>query len=429
MLWSVTPRAISRSAVRHWSARSKRATDSVSSSRRSLPGSRGTSRSCGAPREPAVLLVLAEMREGDGEAFAGARKVRCGSGASEEDRHVVEEARSFLLAGKREIVDKRPEVLGERAGDLRVFPFAQLLLEPEPVAVGAGRIGLERRAEMRPRLLEAALHGLSRGRVAEFERRLSPERGGRGGEGPGHGGAERHVRPFVVGAGLARRRWPDGVGARGCRGRSWGNPGLRRRRGGCRRRNGGCRGNRGCPRRRCRGNRRRRRRCWEGVGWRALGSGLADGGGRGARGRRGAGRRGRGAGNGGAGAVSRGSGVGGAAAKTSPRTARRACGRSASGGAVTTGIGVLVGGGAAAGLTETGVGVGVASLATVTRVVRQLQTARRTIMAASALFMMTSRSIYLRVSRGHRVCLRLRRLDRIRSDAGACVPGRSRRSG
>ncbi|HLN58427.1 MAG TPA: hypothetical protein VK416_07685 [Thermoanaerobaculia bacterium] len=67
-------------------------------------------------------------------------------------------------------------------------------------------------------------------------------------------------------------------------------------------------------------------------------------------------------------------------------------------GAVTTGMGVLVGGGAAAGLAGAGVGdgvgVGVASLATVTRVVLQLETARRTIMAASALFMMPARSIH-----------------------------------
>jgi hypothetical protein len=55
---------------------------------------------------------------------------------------------------------------------------------------------------------------------------------------------------------------------------------------------------------------------------------------------------------------------------------------------------VIVGEGAEAGLAGTGVGVGVASLATVTRVVRQPETARRTIMAASALFMMPSRSIY-----------------------------------
>jgi hypothetical protein len=72
------------------------------------------------------------------------------------------------------------------------------------------------------------------------------------------------------------------------------------------------------------------------------------------------------------------------------------------GGAVTTGIGVLVGGGAAAGLAGAGtgvgvgvgIGVGVASLATVTRVVLQLETERRTIMAANALFMMPSRSIH-----------------------------------
>jgi hypothetical protein len=69
-------------------------------------------------------------------------------------------------------------------------------------------------------------------------------------------------------------------------------------------------------------------------------------------------------------------------------------------GAVTTGIGVLVGGGAPAGFARTGdgvglgVGVGLTSLATVTRVVLQLETARRTIMAASALFMMPARSIH-----------------------------------
>ncbi|HSP94845.1 MAG TPA: hypothetical protein VLU06_09855 [Thermoanaerobaculia bacterium] len=69
-------------------------------------------------------------------------------------------------------------------------------------------------------------------------------------------------------------------------------------------------------------------------------------------------------------------------------------------GAVTTGIGVLVGRDTPAGFARTGAGVGdgggvgVASLATVTRVVLQLETARRTIMAASALFMMPARSIH-----------------------------------
>jgi hypothetical protein len=73
-------------------------------------------------------------------------------------------------------------------------------------------------------------------------------------------------------------------------------------------------------------------------------------------------------------------------------------------GAVTTGIGLLVEGGGAAGLAGAGTGVGVgvgievgvASLATVTRVVLQLETARRTIMAANALFMMPARSIHRR---------------------------------
>ena len=58
-------------------------------------------------------------------------------------------------------------------------------------------------------------------------------------------------------------------------------------------------------------------------------------------------------------------------------------------GAVTTGIEVRVGGGTPADLVGTGVGVGVASRATTTRVVLQLETAKSTITAASALFMMS----------------------------------------
>ena len=46
---------------------------------------------------PAALFVLVEVREGGGEAFAGAREIGGGAGTAEEDSDVVEEASPLLL--------------------------------------------------------------------------------------------------------------------------------------------------------------------------------------------------------------------------------------------------------------------------------------------------------------------------------------------
>jgi hypothetical protein len=92
---------------------------------------------------PSVLGVLVEMGERLAERGAGAAEVRGGTGASVEDRRVVQEARAALFRIKRELAPRLPEVVGEGGGGLRVAAVPKLLLDAEPLREGGYRIPSE----------------------------------------------------------------------------------------------------------------------------------------------------------------------------------------------------------------------------------------------------------------------------------------------
>jgi len=110
------------------------------------------------PGVPSVLGVFLEVLEGHGERASRSGEVRRRAGTPVEHGGVVKEPGPLFFGVERERREQLPQVVGERAGGLRVAAFAQLLLRPEPVAVGADRIAGERGVKVAAKLVPACVH-------------------------------------------------------------------------------------------------------------------------------------------------------------------------------------------------------------------------------------------------------------------------------
>ena len=111
--------------------------------RRGPPASRRgwteTWRSCGETRACQPLSSWSRKCASAAEnPLARPGEVRGRTRAPEKYRDVMKEARAILVRGEGKVAGEGPEVFREGARRRGVLALAQLLLEPEPVAVGGG---------------------------------------------------------------------------------------------------------------------------------------------------------------------------------------------------------------------------------------------------------------------------------------------------
>ena len=149
-LWSVTPRAISRSDVRHASACSKRATDSCSGPAAVPRLERAVAKLCWARACQPLSESAAKCASATPNALRARGDRRRGRGCRRRRRRCGRSGRAPRRR-RKERRQQLPEVVGERARRVRVAALAQLFLGAEPVAVRPDRVGAERVRKWRRR--------------------------------------------------------------------------------------------------------------------------------------------------------------------------------------------------------------------------------------------------------------------------------------
>ena len=168
-LCSVTPRAISRSSSPGESLVEER--DRLLELRRRGAEVRQRGREVmERAGTPPRLVVGGKVSQRGREQSARPVEVRRRPRASEENGEVMEKPSASARLPERRGVVERPEVVGERPGLRGALCVPQLLLRPEPVAVGSDGIRGKRVAEVPEQLVRRVRHpryppaGVSRGR-------------------------------------------------------------------------------------------------------------------------------------------------------------------------------------------------------------------------------------------------------------------------